>query len=169
MWRWDVVTSAKVEERREAGLPVERLQPRREDRVGRWVHRVPAVHVRLHRVGAARSFAAGCVARAVLPLLPRLLPLLQGLAEQALVVPVLHDPTLVLVLLLKFRARWPQPRLALSFPVVSRSFSGGLPAQERYDMDGKQLKSLKEENTCLHGRGEELGPVEWRGRFSNGL
>ena len=164
-----MVTSAKVEERREAGLPVERLQPGREDRVGRWVHRVPAVHVRLHRVGAARSFAAGCVARAVLPLLPRLLPLLQGLAEQALVVPVLHDPTLVLVLLLKFRARWPQPRLALSFTVMSRSFSGGLPAQERYDMDGKQLKSLKEENTCLHGRGEELGPVECRGRFSNGL
>ena len=135
-----MMPSAKVEERREAGLPVERLQAGREDRVGRWVHRVPAVHVRLHRVGAARSFAAGCVARAVLPLLPRLLPLLQGLAEQALVVPVLHDPALVLVLLLEFRARWPQPRLSLSFPVVSRSFSGGLPAQERCDMDGKLLK-----------------------------
>ena len=164
-----MVTSAKVEERREAGLPVERLQAGREDRVGRWVHRVPAVHVRLHRVGAARSFAARCVAGAVLPLLPRLLPLLQGLAQQALVVPVLHDPTLVLVLLLKFRARWSQPRLSLSFPVVSSSFSGGLPAQERYDMDVKHLKSLIEENTCLHGRGEELGPVECRGRFSNGL
>ena len=132
MWWWNVVAASKAQKGREACLAIESLQAGGEYGSG-WRVSVPAVHVGLHRVnaGAASTLATRCVARTVVPLLPRLLTLLQRLAEQALVVPVLHDPTLVLVLLLKFRARWPQPRLALSFPVVSRSFSGGLPAQER--------------------------------------
>ena len=118
---------AQVEEGREAGLPVERLQARREDRVGGRLHPVPAVHVRLDRVdgGAACALAARGVAVAVVPLLPALFPLLQGLAEQALVVAVVHA-ALVLALVLVLGAAGPQPGLAL--PVVSRRLGGGLPA-----------------------------------------
>ena len=77
------------EEGGEAGLPVEGLQARREQRVGRRVmglHVPPAAaHLRLDGVhaGGARALAAGRVAGAVLA--PAVRGLLQGLAQQALV------------------------------------------------------------------------------------
>ena len=99
MWWWYVVATPKTEKRREASLPIERLQAGWEYGSRRRVP-VPAVHVRLHRVdaGAAGTLATRCVARTVVSLFPGLLPLLQRLAQQALVVPVLQALVLVLML-----------------------------------------------------------------------
>lgn len=129
MWWWYVVATPKTEKRREASLPIERLQAGWEYGSRRRVP-VPAVHVRLHRVdaGAAGTLATRCVARTVVSLLPGLLTLLQRLAQQALVVPVLQ--ALVLVLMLQLRAGWPKPGLPLPLAVVPGTLGGGLSAGE---------------------------------------
>ena len=129
MWWWYVVAAPKTEKRREASLPIERLQAGWEYG-SRGRVPVPAVHVRLHRVdaGAAGTLATRCVARTVVSLLPGLLTLLQRLAQQALVVPVLH--ALVLVLMLQLWAGWSKPGLPLSFAVVSGTLGGGLSTGE---------------------------------------
>lgn len=129
MWWWYMVAAPKTEKWREACLAIERLQARWEYGSRRRVP-VPAVHVGLHRVnaGAAGTLATRCVARAVVSLLPRLLALLQRLAQQTLVVPVLQ--ALVLVLMLQLRAGWPKPRLPLSLAVVPGTLGGGLSTGE---------------------------------------
>ena len=130
MWWWNVVAASKAQKGREACLAIESLQAGGEYGSG-WRVSVPAVHVGLHRVnaGAASTLATRCVARTVVPLLPRLLTLLQRLAQQALVVPVLQ--ALVLVLMLKLRAGWPKPRLPFSLAVVPGSLCGGLLATRK--------------------------------------
>ena len=124
-----MVATPKTEKWREACLPIERLQAGWEYGSRRGVP-VPAVHVGLHRInaGAAGTLATRCVARTVVSLLPGLLTLLQRLAQQALVVPVLH--ALVLVLMLQLRAGWPKPGLPLPLAVVPGTLGGGLSTGE---------------------------------------
>ena len=116
----------------EACLPVESLQSRGEDgRAGRLA--VPAVQVGLVRVDAGRAgpLAAVVVAHAlpVLPLVPGA-GLLQGLAEQGLVVAV---GVLVLAAgglhLVQPGRQWSGPGISLS--VVPGHLSGGVPAGQQ--------------------------------------
>ena len=129
MWWWNVVAASKAQKGREACLAIESLQAGGEYGSG-WRVSVPAVHVGLHRVnaGAASTLATRCVARTVVSLFPGLFPLLQCLAQQALVVPVLH--ALVLVLVLQLWAGRPKPGLPLSLAVVPGTLGGGLSAGE---------------------------------------
>ena len=159
MWWWYVVAAPKTEKWREACLPIERLQAGWEYGSRRGVP-VPAVHVGLHRVntGAAGTLATRCVARTVVSLLPGLLTLFQCLAQQALVVPILH--ALVLVLVLQLWAGRPKPGLPLSLAVVPGTLGGGLSTGEGRRVGACRVAGALQQravvrSVLLLGQGEE--------------